>query len=70
MRHKKTERFGIGRVTVEVTRATPDLDNHLRGYYRCDIFVPGTRWLISRCWLRASTREDAAVLAVNQYIAR
>lgn len=70
MRHKKTERFGIGRVTVEVTRATPDLDNHLRGYYRCDIFIPGTRWLISRCWLRAFSKKQAAREAVKQYEAK
>lgn len=67
---RKTERFQVGRVAVEVTRATPDLDNLMRGYYRCDIYTTGTHRLLFRVWLRASTREDAAVLAVNQYIAR
>lgn len=67
---RKTERFQVSGVAVEVTRATLDLDNFMRGYYRCDIYTHGAHRLLFRVWLRASTREDAAVLAVNQYIAR
>ena len=64
MRHKKNT-FELGSATVQVVRATEDLDKLFRGYYRCDVHPVGGPFF--RCYLRARNREEAAHMALREY---